>query len=125
MTRRMTAYQWEHTPVEKRPADAHVEPVPLGRLVMTRGVNDLIADHLGLAELMLDALRRHVAGDWGDVDAEDWRANDRSLDDDTRLLSAYTLPQALRDAISAPNDRLWIITEADRSATTILWPSDY
>jgi len=36
MAQRMTAYQWQHTPAEKRPADAHIEPVPLGQLVMTR-----------------------------------------------------------------------------------------
>jgi hypothetical protein len=99
--------------------------VPLGRLVCTRAVNDAVADHLGFAELALDAIRRHAAGDWGDVPPEDWRANNRSLDDGTRLLSAYRLPEAMRDAISAPDDRLWIITEADRSVTTLLWPSEY
>jgi hypothetical protein len=48
-----------------------------------------------------------------------------SLHRHPRLLSAYTLPQAVCDAIGAPNDGLWIITEADRSAATILWPSEY
>ena len=62
---------------------------------------------------------------WGDVDAEDWRENDRSLAEGARLLSAYRLPDPLRAAIGAPSDRLWTITEADRSVTTLLWPSEY
>ncbi len=79
MTTHMTRHQWLHTPAEKRPVDAVVEPVALGRLVMTRSVNDAVADHLAFAEVMLDFLRRHVVGDWGDVDPEDWQANDRSI----------------------------------------------
>jgi hypothetical protein len=61
-------------------------------------------------------LRRHWRGDWGDVDAEDKAENDYSLMHDLRLLSAYTL---------ADGTRIWIITEADRSVTTILLPSEY
>jgi hypothetical protein len=61
-------------------------------------------------------LNRHHAGDWGVVDADDWRANDRALQDGTRLLSVYVLPTG---------ERVWIITEWDRSATTILLPTDY
>jgi hypothetical protein len=102
-----------------------ITPVPLGRVVWTRGVNEAVAGDAAFAQLALDAIVRHTAGDWGDVPREDWRANDRSLDDGTRLLSAYRLPDAMRDAISAPDDRLWIITEADRSVTTLLWPSEY
>lgn len=59
---------------------------------------------------------RHLAGDWGDVDAEDKAANDQALIDGTRLLSAYTLPNGVK---------IWIITEADRSTTTILLPEEY
>jgi hypothetical protein len=63
-----------------------------------------------------DFLTRHAAGDWGDVDAHDWAANDRALLADERLLSAYVLPTG---------ERLWIITEADRSASTLLLPDEY
>ena len=59
---------------------------------------------------------RHMAGDWGEVDAEDKAANDLALMDGSRLLSAYT---------TTKGQKLWIITEADRSVTTILLPSDY
>ncbi len=66
-------------------------------------------------------LGKHQAGDWGDVDDEDKRANDQALVDGSRLLSAY---RTLR------NQRLWVITEAaddegNRAATTILRPSEY
>ena len=61
-------------------------------------------------------LYRHLQGDWGDVDDEDKKANDWSLENDARILSAYHLKD---------NTKIWIITERDRSATTILLPSEY
>jgi hypothetical protein len=61
-------------------------------------------------------LVRHIAGDWGEVDAEDWRANEQSLLRDFRLLSVYTMSNGTK---------FWVITEADRSATTFLLPDEY
>jgi hypothetical protein len=62
-------------------------------------------------------LSRHRSGDWGDVDAADAAANTRAaVEGDERVLSAYTLKDGTR---------LWIITEADRSCTTILLPEEY
>lgn len=63
-----------------------------------------------------DFVVRHLAGDWGDLDPEDRVANDQSLKEGRRLLSAYQ---------TAQGQKLWIITEADRSATTILLPEEY
>lgn len=60
---------------------------------------------------------RHARGDWGDVCDEDKRLNDRARKDASRLLSAYTLMDG--------TTRVWIITEADRSATTVLLPDEY
>ena len=68
------------------------------------------------AATMRVCLQRHMAGDWGDIDREDARANDAALRDGERLLSVYKLP---------PVGTLWIITEADRSATTFLLPIEY
>lgn len=65
---------------------------------------------------ILNALKRHVCGDWGEVCDEDKEANDRALIAGERLLSAYT---------SASGTKFWVITEADRSATTILFPEEY
>ncbi len=62
------------------------------------------------------ALGRHARGDWGDVDREDARANEIALHDGTRLLSAFEF---------SGNRKLWIITEADRTSTCVLLPSDY
>lgn len=83
----------------------------LGQLLATPGVLDAAA-----GEDLRPYLSRHAAGDWGDVGASDARANDRALSEGTRLLSAYRLRNATR---------VWIITEADRSATTILLPDEY
>ena len=85
----------------------------LGQLVATPGaLAALDAANTSPAEL----LGRHLMGDWGTVDKEDWAANDRALKDGERLLSAYKLPTG---------EKLWVITEWDRSATTILLPSEY
>ncbi len=61
-------------------------------------------------------LNRHALGDWGDLDAEDIQANYEALTDGDRLLSLYQFEDGFK---------VWIITEADRSATTILLPEDY
>jgi hypothetical protein len=60
-------------------------------------------------------LQRHQSGDWGDLDAEDQRENDYAVHRWLRIFSAY----------GRPPDRLWVITEADRSVTTILRPDEY
>lgn len=67
-------------------------------------------------ESWIAGLRRHLGGDWGELDEEDRRANDEALRDGGRLLSAY------RDT---SGERFWIISEWDRSVTTILLPEDY
>lgn len=61
-------------------------------------------------------LSRHHSGDWGELDAEDKHLNDQSVIDGSRILSAYR---------TLMNARIWIITEADRSVTTLLLPSEY
>jgi hypothetical protein len=65
---------------------------------------------------MAVALARHSSGDWGDVCEEDRKENDLSLKEGFRLLSVYT---------TSTGTKLWIITEADRSVTTVLLPEDY
>ena len=86
---------------------------PLGQLVATPGALDAMKE----AEVsFLPYIRRHQEGDWGDISPEDASENELSLENGFRLLSAYNLPGG---------DRIWIITEADRSATTILLPEEY
>lgn len=84
---------------------------PLGQSVATPGA---LADIPG--DVRVAALARHARMDWGDVDAEARAENELSLREGFRLLSVYHTPTGVE---------FWIITEADRSATTILLPSEY
>lgn len=86
-------------------------PVPLGMLVATpNALANVNSDEIQRA------LQRHVTGDWGELDADDKKANDEALKTGERLLSAYK---------SATGTKFWIITESDRSSTCILLPEDY
>ena len=87
-----------------------------GRLLMTRGVNDRVADDEEFAKFVVQSLRRHLSGDWGNLCKEDKAENELALKEDFRLLSAYE---------KKGQPKIWIITEADRSATTILFPDEY
>jgi hypothetical protein len=84
----------------------------LGRIVATPSALDLLAKAQTSAR---PYLMRHVRGDWGEVDRHDTRANDVAVVQGSRILSAYRVG----------DERLWIITEADRSSTCILLPSEY
>ncbi len=84
---------------------------PLGQIVIT----PTAAQILSSAEINA-ALTRHSQGDWGNLDRKDWKENDLSLGIECRILSAYQTQKG---------EKFWIITEADRSYTTILLPSDY
>jgi hypothetical protein len=87
---------------------------PLGEIVATPGA--LAA--LGKAgQTPLDFLSRHVCGDWGELSEDDRKENRLSLKRGFRLLSSYRT--------SADDTRVWVITEADRSVTTILLPEEY
>jgi hypothetical protein len=83
----------------------------LGQILATPGVLESVPNHE-----MLRALSRHVRGDWGDVCPEDARENELSLTHNLRFLSSYTTEAGVK---------FWIITEADRSATTVLLPEEY
>ena len=69
-------------------------------------------------------LERHMRLDWGDMDEEDLAANDKALSTGDRLFSSYNIPDEFMNE-STPNSKIWIITEADRSVTTILFPDEY
>jgi len=83
----------------------------LGHIVSTpNALNQLTQDDI------LCAIQRHQAGDWGDVGAHDRAANDQALVEGTRILSVYH---------ATNGTKFWLITEADRSVTTVLLPEDY
>lgn len=87
----------------------------LGQLVMTAAVAEWLERRPGRADAVNSCIGRHAAGDWGEVSEGDARANDAALGYGDRLLSAYEVDGA----------KVWVITEADRSATTVLFPEDY
>ena len=82
-----------------------------GRLLATPGALERIPH-----EELIEALSRHVHADWGDVDEHDRKKNELALKEELRLLSVFQ---------TKANVRFWIITEADRSATTVLLPEEY
>lgn len=89
------------------------EVVELGRCVCTPGAKDAMEEAAQQPNVFLD---RHRGGDWGDVCRDDWEENELSLREGFRLLSTYRTARGVR---------LWVITEADRSVTTVLLPEDY
>jgi hypothetical protein len=86
---------------------------PLGQLVATPGALKTLEE---AGQDPLELISRHVVGDWGSVPEEDKQENELSVEMGFRILSAYEL---------ATGEKVWIITEADRSATTILRPDEY
>lgn len=94
--------------------------IELGVIVMTSGVAEWIdpTEDDGVINIKVgECLYRHACGDWGDVDDEDREVNDRGVDPlhPTRLVSSYDID----------GTTIWIITERDRSSTTLLFPSEY
>lgn len=94
------------------------QPAPVvrfnpGQVVATPGALDALQT---ARQNAVHFLARHLRGDWGELDEHDRQANTNALTTGTRLLSAYTL---------STGATLWIITEADRSSTCLLLPSEY
>ncbi|MDP9488527.1 MAG: hypothetical protein M3Q49_22540 [Actinomycetota bacterium] len=87
-------------------------PLSLGRVVATPGALRVLSN---TGEDPFRLLARHASGDWGELDAHDRRENERSLKNGWRILSSYPVGDG----------RVWVITEADRSSTTILLPEEY
>ena len=92
-------------------SENHLPKFSLGRLVATPNA----LDHVSATNIQT-AIRRHLSGDWGEVGSEDRQTNDEALQRGGRLLSVYRTPEKIV---------FWVITEADRSATTVLLPEDY
>ena len=86
--------------------------LPLRRVVATPEALKLLGD---VGENPFDYITRHAAGDWGELCAFDRRQNEIALRDGYRVVSSYEMTAG----------RVWIITEADRSVTTILLPEEY
>lgn len=106
---------------------ANAARLALGQVVGTPGALALL-EHCGFSAMAL--ISRHLHGDWGDCCAEDRATNELALQRGMRVMSVYRLVDAAR-LVGTPCDKrsnlptVWIITEADRSVTTLLLPEDY
>ena len=92
-------------------------PFDCGVLVATASVNERMTNDQRFYHFARFCLARHLNGDWGDLEKEDRELNDEAVVSGERLHSAYIYKPT--------SEKLWIITEADRSVTTLLFPEDY
>jgi len=90
----------------------------IGQLVATRGVHDLMQENPDFNHFAQSAFLKYRRCDWGDTCESDKEQNDSAVINGERILAEYRHPEH-------PDWRLWIITEWDRSATTLLFPSEY
>ena len=90
----------------------------LGLLCITPAARDALSRRGLVAGVYMT---RHAMGDFGDLDAEDQAANKAALSNGRRVFSSYNLPERGDDSVS----KVWVITEADRSVTTVLLPTEY
>jgi hypothetical protein len=102
----------ENNPEQRSTQSSAPIRFPLGHIVATPGTLEVLDQGAVNASSLL---QRHQSGDWGNVPPEDAEENERSVENGWRILSSYPVG----------NDRIWIITEADRSSTTLLLPSEY
>ena len=92
-----------------------MEKFSLGKLVMTKAVHDKMNNDIDFAIGMLDSMERYRSCDWGDLCEEDKTENEQALKEGERIFALYNIG----------NEKIYIITEWDRSATTILFPEEY
>ena len=88
---------------------------PIGQLVATSGIDNKMDEDEEFKKFVFQSLKKHVQGDWGELCQEDMEQNILALKEKNRLLSVY----------EKEGTKIWIITEWDRSATTILFPDEY
>jgi hypothetical protein len=89
--------------------------INIGQLVASREVHHQMSKCALFSQFVNSSLSRHLSGDWGDCCSEDKQANERALNGSDRLFSVYI----------NEDEKIWIITEWDRSVTTILFPHEY
>lgn len=94
----------------------------LGQLVATAGVAEAMSSCEEFRQFVWSSLNRYIQGDWGDLEEPDKELNDESVEDEGRILAAYNAPA---DLPLNYVEKIWIITEWDRSVTTILFPDEY
>jgi len=92
----------------------------LGKVVITPGISMLLeASGEPFSKFINKCLNKHICGNWGEICDEDKETNEDALVNNLRLMSVYTYNGELEDS------KIWVITEADRSVTTLLLPEEY
>lgn len=89
----------------------------LGRTVVTAGVHERMERDQAFSQFVAMSLGRYIGCDWGDTGEEDKQSNDYAVEHGERILAAYIFKDS--------DTKIWIITEWDRSCTTILFPEEY
>jgi len=93
----------------------------LGQVVMTNSISNFINKDIANELFVINCIKKHHQGDWGDCCKEDNDSNDDALINSGRLLSSYKIT----NPVSTFKQKIWIITEWNRSVTTVLFPSEY
>ena len=99
-----------------QPEEPRAVSFPLGQMCITASIAHGCNENEYFRQFVQSCLARHARGDWGDLSENDRKENEWSLKNGERLLSSYNHPD---------HRKVWVITERDRSVTTILYPEDY
>lgn len=92
-----------------------MEKFETGKIYMTAGISESMEQSQAFADFVARSLKRYIFGDWGELEKDDANLNDEAVESGDRILAAY----------KQGNVKIWIITESDRSCTTILYPEEY
>lgn len=95
--------------------------VLLGQVVFSMAINEHITTNSSFTQFAMNSLIRHSNCDWGDLCKEDKASNDLALLEGSRLFSSYNIPEGA----GTDQEKIWIITEWNRKATTIIFPNEY
>lgn len=93
----------------------------IGKVVCTQTIDKMMQENLSFASWVTVCLERHCSGDWGDISEEDKEMNDESV----RQEREGGFPDSLMSSYEFGTMEIWIITESDRSVTTVLLPEEY
>ena len=98
----------------------------IGRLVQTIGIVQATSKNSKFYLFLMNCITRHKSNDWGDCCEEDWKNNDAAVIVGERILSVYNLPEDFKSlGQNSRDNRIWIITEWNRTNSTVLFPSEY